>query len=86
MGDKEIMQTRVHSTVERAWCGVLDTTNAVDDDDDFFRQGGNSLMAVSFVTQIESALEIQFPLEALFLDGRFGTVVARCENLAVGRG
>ena len=65
------------AVVTRAWCSVLQSDTATAEDD-FFLLGGNSLLAVDLITQIESELRIEFPLEALFLDSRLGTLVQAC--------
>jgi acyl carrier protein len=68
---------QVREVLATEWCAILDTA-AVDDDDDFFALGGNSLMAVNLVERVERQLDVKFPLQSLFLDGSFGGVVAAC--------
>ena len=68
---------RVQHAVAAVWRSVLDSAEPAADDD-FFLLGGNSLTALTFVVDIEAALRIQFPLHALFVDGRFAAVVNEC--------
>lgn len=65
--------------VGRAWKEVLDLETV--EEGDFFVLGGNSVMAVALVTQVEEDLGISFPLEALLLDGQLSSVIAECERL-----
>lgn len=60
--------------VNDAWCRILDVDQAADEDD-FFVMGGDSLAAVRLVEAVESALDVEFPLETFFLDGRLITLV-----------
>jgi thioesterase domain-containing protein/acyl carrier protein len=45
--------------------------------DDFFDMGGDSLQAMSMVTEVEAALQIKLPFESLMLDGASIAVMAR---------
>jgi acyl carrier protein len=63
--------------VGEAWRTTLGT-DTVDDDDDFFEIGGNSLLAAQLVERLQRELQIDFPLDALFLDSTFGTIVQAC--------
>lgn len=63
--------------VAEEWCRVLETPT-VQRADEFFALGGNSLRAVELMTRVEDRLGIAFPMEALFLEGEFGTVADAC--------
>ncbi len=67
------------------WCELLGTPD-VTNGDDFFSLGGTSILAISFVDHVESTLGIEFPIDALFLDGTFGTVLAACVEVLPAAG
>ncbi|MGH3156784.1 MAG: acyl carrier protein [Streptosporangiaceae bacterium] len=46
----------------------------------FFELGGNSAIVARLAYQIESGLNIKFPLEVLFLDGRLAPLIAECQR------
>ncbi|AUG80513.1 hypothetical protein CFP65_5831 [Kitasatospora sp. MMS16-BH015] len=66
-------------SVRAAWTAVL-KAEPTSEEDNFFTAGGDSLGVVDLMERVEAALGIEFPLEAVFLDGRFGTVVAECST------
>lgn len=63
--------------VERVWRTVLalDTSTP---DDDFFMLGGDSVMAVLLIHNIEQELSIRFPIEALLRNGTLGALTEAC--------
>lgn len=70
-------QESITALLASAWCAVLGV-DRVESADDFFELGGTSMTAVRLGAAVESGLGIRFPLEALFLDGTFGALVATC--------
>jgi acyl carrier protein len=73
----EMPESYVSSTVAAAWCDILGVSPA-GNDENFFAGGGDSVSAVELMERVESELGIEFPLQTLFLDGRFGQLVADC--------
>ncbi|WP_370416324.1 acyl carrier protein [Streptomyces fradiae] len=71
----------LEETVREEWCAVLDISSA-EPGDDFFELGGNSLQAARLVERLESRLGIEFPLEALFVEGTLQAVVTACAGAA----
>lgn len=69
----------VAEVVTEEWCGVLglDAVPA-GREEDFFAVGGNSLMAVTMIEKVERRLGIEFPIDAMFLEGTLSAVVAAC--------
>lgn len=65
--------------VAEEWCAALGVTRA-QSEDEFFVLGGNSMRALAFVTRVEERLGIVFPLEVLFIEGKFGAVLAACRE------
>jgi acyl-coenzyme A synthetase/AMP-(fatty) acid ligase/thioesterase domain-containing protein/acyl carrier protein len=51
-------------TLQRLWCKTL-RVSTVRDDDDFFEQGGDSLLAAELAAQVEQELGRAFPLAAM---------------------
>jgi acyl carrier protein len=70
----------ISSVVAKEWCGVLEVPT-VSREDEFFALGGDSLRAVELMSRVENRLGIAFPMEALFLEGEFGTVVDACARM-----
>jgi acyl carrier protein len=68
----------VAAVLAEAWCEVLGVPEARAEDDFFFLGGGDSHIALAFVEKVESRLDIEFPIESLFVDGTFGALVASC--------
>jgi acyl carrier protein len=75
---------RIAALVEREWCTTLDIP-AGSSDDDFFDLGGDSLLAVGLIERIEARLDIEFPLDALFVEGTLGALTAACIAAATVR-
>ncbi|BAJ27921.1 MULTISPECIES: phosphopantetheine-binding protein [Kitasatospora] len=65
------------AALHTAWSAVLDV-EATSDEDNFFTSGGDSLGVVDLMERVEADLRIEFPLETVFLDGRFGAIAAEC--------
>jgi acyl carrier protein len=61
----------IEAQVEQAWCRVL-SVDECDDVDNFFGEGGDSLVALELVQQLEEALGREVPIEVLFIDGTLG--------------
>jgi acyl carrier protein len=76
-------EDEVRELLAREWRSVLGV-DIVREDDDFFLLGGNSMLAVTMVERVEAALGFEFPIEAIFVDGTFGAVLAACHANAVG--
>ncbi|MFD3694910.1 phosphopantetheine-binding protein [Streptomyces sp. NPDC058646] len=64
----------LETAVRQEWCAVLDIHRA-ESEDDFFELGGNSMQAARLVERLENRLGIEFPLEALFIEGTLQAVV-----------
>jgi acyl carrier protein len=75
----------VAGVVTAEWCEVLQVVD-VAPADDFFVSGGDSILAVTLIGRIEQRLGIEFPLDALFLDGTLSTLVSSCQALVAGQG
>jgi acyl carrier protein len=71
----------VKEVVAEVWCELLEVP-AANEDEDFFSLGGNSLLALSLVNQLEKRLGIVFPLDAFFVEGTFGALVEGCDAAA----
>ncbi|GAA2943654.1 phosphopantetheine-binding protein [Streptomyces enissocaesilis] len=67
--------------VRQEWCTVLDIHRS-EPEDDFFELGGNSMQAARLVKRLENRLGIEFPLEALFIEGTLQAVVTACGTSA----
>jgi hypothetical protein len=82
--------TSVADSVREAWCAALGMESAAAEDN-FFDLGGNSLSAITFMELIESSLNIEFPIQVLFVSNDLAEVTDECERLcssvasAVGR-
>jgi acyl carrier protein len=75
------MAAETESVVVEEWRAVLDVDGARPEDG-FFALGGNSMLAMTLIDRVEERLGIEFPLEALFVDGTLGAVVAACVDRA----
>lgn len=67
-------QNAVVETVQKSWQDLLGVERA-SGDQNFFDLGGDSLIAIEFVTRIEDELDVEFPLEALFMDVTLAGVI-----------
>lgn len=67
----------VAEVVRHAWCAVLGV-DSVAHASNFFDAGGNSLAALELIERIESALNIDFPLEILYRTGEIADVISEC--------
>ncbi|MEV6414733.1 NTP transferase domain-containing protein [Kribbella sp. NPDC051718] len=76
----EAMSTIIRDTVAREWCLLLEV-DEVRDGDNFFEAGGDSLTAVELVERLETVLQRKIPVDALFIEGTFGAVLASCEGV-----
>jgi acyl carrier protein len=68
---------QVPGVVVEEWCRVLDVRDP-SRDDDFFAEGGNSLMVAALIDTLERRLGIEFPIEVMFLDGTLGALIDAC--------
>lgn len=60
----------------RCWCEILELTDdEVTDSSNFFFDGGDSLLAIEFLSASSAALGVEVPVDPLFLDGTFGAFV-----------
>lgn len=66
---------RIAAVVTVAWCDLL-ATETVSEEDDFFSLGGNSMLALQLAERVESQLDVEFPLDDLFVEGTYGAVLA----------
>lgn len=69
----------VAEIVSRAWYEALDLDASSDVDGDFFEAGGNSLLAIALMEAVESQIDVTFPLDTLFMNGRLSAVIRACE-------
>jgi acyl carrier protein len=76
----------IQDSLRTSWVEVLEL---LDDSGlpNFFDAGGDSLSAIELMEKVEEALEIEFPLEALFASGDFAVVLEECTSRyhSVGR-
>jgi hypothetical protein len=68
---------QVAEVVAEEWCAMLGVPEPAAGDD-FFAEGGNSLMAITLITRVERRLGIAFPVEVMFLDGSYPAVLEAC--------
>jgi acyl carrier protein len=61
--------------LRQAWCELLGVPNA-EPDQDFFGLGGDSLVALELIEQVEAASGWTIPVEVLFSDGTLGALLA----------
>lgn len=80
MSESPGISAGAEETVRAAWCEVLGV-GEVTEDQNFFDLGGDSLMAIIFMERIESGLGIEFPMQALLVDGEYRAVLAECAAL-----
>ncbi|GGN01415.1 acyl carrier protein [Streptomyces fuscichromogenes] len=77
---------RATAVVTEEWCRALDVTDP-SPDDDFFAEGGNSLLIASLIDRVERRLGIVFPVEVAFIDGTLGALTDACaERLVTAEG
>jgi len=62
---KAILLTSTEEKIYQIWCDVLKTKDILPEDN-FFEIGGNSLLAISVLSKIESRFEMELGLRALF--------------------
>ncbi|BCL16668.1 phosphopantetheine-binding protein [Micromonospora sagamiensis] len=79
------MDNTVEETVAEAWCDILGTAD-VHLDDDFFACGGDSMLAMMLLAQVERELDVELSLEGLFVDGSFGALLAACGRASRPKG
>lgn len=73
---KDMARSATEKELVRIWSKVLGHGQFTLTDD-FFDMGGDSLQAMSMVTEVEAALQIKLPFESLMLDGASIAVMAR---------
>lgn len=72
--------TSVADSVRDAWCVALGMETAAAEDN-FFDLGGNSLSAIRFMELIEATLDIEFPIQLLFVSNDLAEVTDECARL-----
>lgn len=72
--------TAAEELVLSVWAEVLEQA-AVGADDDFFRLGGHSLMAVRVASRLEAALDVEVPIQLLFSATRATDLAHALEDL-----
>ena len=78
------MRPEVSEVVRAAWRAVLEVPDA-EAAPDFFAAGGTSATAIVLMERVEAELDIEFPLETLFLRGDLRSVLADCDERYAGR-
>ncbi|WP_225821729.1 amino acid adenylation domain-containing protein [Streptomyces naphthomycinicus] len=71
--------------VARAWCEVLGVAE-VGADEDFFRIGGNSLLAIRVAARVRRATGLAIPMSTVFANSRLRALAAHLERTAHGQG
>lgn len=67
--DRDVLRT-----VTSAWTEALGFTE-IKANDEFFAAGGDSLLAIRMLEQVEKELGITYPVETFFLDDTFENLV-----------
>jgi acyl carrier protein len=67
-------------TVRSRWCEVLDVAHAAEDDD-FFRSGGHSLLAVRLTAALREDFGVRVPIAAIFETRTLGAFADRVAGL-----
>jgi acyl carrier protein len=76
---------QIRATVLQCWSGILELPDdAINDDSNFFFDGGDSLLAVELVSTASTALGVEIPVDSLFLDGTFGAFVTAAVDAVSG--
>ncbi|MFC7827876.1 non-ribosomal peptide synthetase [Streptomyces sp. NPDC057375] len=70
--------------VARTWCEVLGVEE-VGADEDFFRIGGNSLLAIRVAARIRRATRLAVPMSTVFANPRLSALAAHLEQAAQDR-
>ena len=73
--------TTIRDRVRTAWAGALNLTE-VDEDEDFFVLGGNSLTAILVVSQLREELNIDLPIAMVFEDSSVNALSRAIYELA----
>src|SRR5262249_55006381 len=76
-GSPQATGDRIRQVVAQVWQEVL-RTPVRDPEDDFFATGGDSLKAITFMMELERALDMELPLTLITETPKFGGL---CENL-----
>ncbi|PWJ23323.1 nonribosomal peptide synthetase MxcG [Branchiibius hedensis] len=79
------MSEDASSVVVEEWSSALGVVTS-STDDDFFELGGDSLLAVELAHRVEGRLQIEFPIDVMFLDGTLGAVVEACKKRCAENG
>lgn len=77
---KAIPQTILERVITSIWQFVLSATN-VGLNDDFFAEGGSSLLAIRMLSLIENALGISIPLQSIFDDPTLTGLVEEAQKI-----
>jgi acyl carrier protein len=72
------MQAEVFQVVREAWCSALGVPDVVNGTD-FFAAGGTSVSAIQMMEEVERRLQIEFPLDILFFESHFDSVLRECD-------
>jgi yersiniabactin nonribosomal peptide/polyketide synthase len=73
MADRLSTEDDVVDAVRAIWADALSQT--IDDDSDFFHQGGSSAAALAICARIEESFRVRPALRTLFEQPRFGDYV-----------
>jgi acyl carrier protein len=73
-------RAEIVSGVRRIWCRVLERAS-VDDAQDFFALGGDSLRAMRMLAAVQGELGVEVPLEIFAAPVTVGIVAERVETL-----
>lgn len=74
--------TELGVTVSKTWENILNVSSS-QLADDFFEQGGHSLIAVQLLSQLEKSLGLRIPVTTLFKASRLGDFIDAVETLVL---
>jgi acyl carrier protein len=77
----------VRGVVRASWSAILEVpAEQIEPDANFFRFGGDSLLAVELVATLTERLGVEVPLEPLLFDGSFAALADACSELVEAGG